>query len=223
MNAKHIVALIASALAASACVPGNGPIRVTGTFPYDDKCEAGDVAVARGRLDLGGAGSYFVVAKIDNEALEVTTKDFRGNVISQPGANNFIAESVQLSYSASPAISGFVTESVAYSGVIKPASEGNAWGLNLIGPKALEKLQGGWTQDTMLSVTFSFRGHLESGNAAQSNPYTFPILVTNQNPAMTPCVAPSFLAPTGPCGTGGGQDGTTIKCCASAADPGCTP
>lgn len=227
---KQTIGVVVALLAGAGCVPGNGPIRVNGVFAYEtEACGLeGDIFIARGSTDLSGSGRWGGVISLTNEEPAREVFDSRGRPLSSVGANNFVSEYLQLKYTSQPALR-FADENVPFVGVLPAEADDVRWGVGLgpggglIGPKALQTLRdSGREDDTTLLVTFSFVGHYERGGTGQSNPFTFPIIITNRTPTAAPCVSPRFLAPTGPCGGEGGQDGTSVICCTAATDPGCS-
>ena len=202
--------------AGAACVPGNSPIRVTGAFPVDDMCQPQDNAqLVRGSLDVSGVGTYFIGFGLESEFDPgPSLQNASGTTLTTNGQNNWIADEMILSYSATPTISGFETERIGIYAVVKPGQPGTLK-VNILGPKAAQRLRDNITDPladpkTSLTVRIEFKGHLESTTTAlggvSSNIVTFPI-----NVITTGAMCPNGIAPTAPCG-GGGQDGFPIVC-----------
>jgi hypothetical protein len=84
---KPIIAAIA--LTASACIPGNSPIRIVGTIGLDNKCVPDtSVIVSRGSLDLAGAGAYIATLLVDSELTIPTNMDMNGVDLVSPGTRS---------------------------------------------------------------------------------------------------------------------------------------
>jgi hypothetical protein len=74
----------------------------------------------------------------------------------------------------------------------------------------------------VLNVNYALSGYLgsASGGRLDTNSIDFPITVRR---TVDPCPANTFLAPTGPCGTGGVNGGAVICCDPAAPVAGCIP
>jgi hypothetical protein len=201
------------ALAATAgCVPGNNPIRVTGAFPVDNACEWDDkIMQVQGTLDASGAGTYYIMMRLESELTQADISNSNGVQLSTPGQNNFVGDELYVTYTArNPAIT-FEPERLPIYIVIAPGGEYQL-AANILGPKAATKLRDNVTDPaadpkTTLFATVAVRGHLESGQSTQSNSFTFPITVFTTNASCA-----GTMAATGPCMSGGGQDGAPITC-----------
>jgi hypothetical protein len=215
--------IAALALTSAACIPGNSPVRVVGTIGTDDMCKVvEEVQVFRGVLDVAGSGAYVVNLQLESELAMPVNQDQNGNNLVAPGANNWVADELLLSYtSKDPVITSFKAERVAIFGVVQPGMNGIITG-NIITADALQRLRdaitAGMTPETTLNVRVEVRGHLESSTTllggVNTNPITFPITVRNSGTTCAGGTAPSCPP--------AGQDGAPITCCTAPGVPvGC--
>lgn len=211
---------------ASGCVPGNNPVRVTGAFAVtsdmDTTCAfQTDLQQVSGRLDVNGAGKFFLNFGLVSELSPATFANSQGETLSTQGQNNFIADELVLSYTSRNPTITFETERIPVYFVVLEGAE-HQYITNIIGEKAFVKLRDNVTDPaadpkTTLLAKVEIKGHLESGGTVSANPFTFPITVFASANAC-----PMGVAPTGICGGNAGQDGQPIVCCTGPGAPlGC--
>jgi hypothetical protein len=209
--------VVGAVLMLGGCVPGNSPIRVTELNPIKDDCTLdSNRSLGGGSLDLSGLGTYLVNVHLVSDLGMQTQLDTNGTLISGPGVNNFAEEAVDFTYTSKNPIISFAAERVAFAGYLLAGQDQDLSSFNLIGPNALQKLRDNVndpTQLTQLTVNFTIKGHLESGQPESAETVTFPITVFSSNPSLM--CAKGFV-PTGACSKTGigsaGQDGAAIQC-----------
>jgi hypothetical protein len=222
MNTKQrlLTALLAiSAMTSVGCTYEDTPIRLLNARPVSGEpsaCSPGDIAQYTGSLDASGQGSYLIAFNTESNIQSLSTST-GGVSIAGPDRNDFLAKEMLLTYTSNPALP-FEQEIVPVWFVIRAGASGDgSWIIvDLLGPKAAETLAGGvGAEPVQLTVSFQLAGELYSGQKVRSSTASFPITVTNSG--FAGCAAGDRIAPTGPCGSGGGQDGARIGCCSDPA------
>jgi hypothetical protein len=219
--------LVVAGLVASGCVPtdSDSPIRVLGAqlVPSTNEggCEfadTGDPLLTRGSMDVSARTSFFIQFNVESN-LQATETQVGGDTIAGPERNDFIAEQQELNYTLSGTSVSFEQETVQIYSVIRPGDTARTI-VDLIGPKAYATLLANVPAGTAaeLVVTMQLVGRLASGPVIRSTEATFPITVFNSG--FTGCPAGTGLDPTGPCSSGGGQNGVPPQCCPVDATTG---
>ncbi len=214
--------ILLSTMAGSGCtVPNDSSIRFLNAFeftlgPTQGGCSPQAVAIYRGSLDLAGSDRYYVAFDWESDLQSISTM-IAPDTLAGPQRNEFVLDHFVFNYSSTPSLS-FQPEQVNAFAVSAPGANGsNNWlGISLITPQARQRLrdaiQAGDLTGVELLVTFQAFGALASGEKLSTNKVTFPIQVYRSS--FTQCrVAGDVRAPTGPCGSFGGQDGTPVGCC----------
>lgn len=191
-------------------------------------CTTQAIAVYRGSLDLAGTDRYYVAFDWESNLQQITTILSTQEVIAGPQRNEFVLDHLVFNYSSMPSLQ-FQSEQVNAYAVNQVGAVGasNWLGISLITPQARRVLgtaiQPGDLVGVELQVTFQGFGSLASGQKLSTNKVTYPIQVFRSSFPGTCRVAGDVRAPTGPCGTPGGQDGTLVACCrdVTPAPAGC--
>jgi hypothetical protein len=222
-----VTLVIAGAFGLCACVgAGNDvPIRVKGAHPFKTAasgggCEFDDtIFISGGSLDVSARTSYSVWFDVKNETQEIETST-NGEVIAGSSRNDFYVSRTNFRYTASNGLA-FQAEPENRFSVIEPGGNGLKMGMDLIGLKASTQLPtsiSAGAEPFELLVSFDLTGRFAHGGAeVTSNRVTFPITIFSSGFTGCPPLADGGvdrIAPTGPCGSGGGQDGP-IGCCAN--------
>jgi hypothetical protein len=211
---------VCAAVMLGACVPGNSPLRVTDIFPLKDDCTPNTmVSILSGDLDVSGAGRYIADIHLVSELTKTAIlTDENGLPLNMPGVNNFVIEGADFTYTSKNPIISFAAERLAFTGYVLADDQFDLLNFNMIGPNALQKLRDNVTdptQLTLLTVNFTIKGHLESGQPESVELVSFPITVFNSDPTMMR-MCTNGLLPTGACAKTGfgsaGQDGAAIEC-----------
>jgi hypothetical protein len=227
MRPNRIVAVLF--LAAAGCVPGNSPIRIVGAFPLDPTtCKTSMTAPMQGSgtLDVSGSLTYIIDFDVESDAVVAPPlADVNGINLQTTSQNDFVVDSLITSYTMKDNNSGasttFKGDTRPVYGVIAPGAVVHVT-VNLIGENAVKTLLTAVTDTSQvetLIVTATLKGHLQSGGMFSSDPVNFPITVTRSDVGPMTVDCPNTLPnganatqPTGPCGSGGGQDGFPITC-----------
>jgi hypothetical protein len=201
----------------SACVPGNSPIHITELWATDSSCKFDDmVGKTRGTLDASGAGTYLIGMDISSDLAKGSQIDSTGMEVGSPSINTFVVEFLAVTYTAKDAMSGatvggaFAPENLPVTFQVAPLTDKNQLITEIIGPKAAAQLAGVVTnpaQNVIFTVSMTLKGHLEAGGALSSDTVSYPITVTTSGANCA-----NGFQKTGPCMTGGGQDGTAVTC-----------
>jgi hypothetical protein len=184
----------------SACGSG-APAVVTRTDALSTDCMAGTVGQSNGLLDIAGAGTFVINLHVESLA-----------GADPSHSHDFVEQDVAVKYTLTApggAKTEFQPESIGMFGVLAGGGTQDL-AAQLIGPLAQQQLSNsvGPGDQFTLTAHVQLKGHLEgSGSTIQTDPIDFPITVTNSG-----TLCPAGVAPTGPCGTGGGQDGSAIEC-----------
>lgn len=216
---KRLFLTAALALGAAGCANDLRPIQVRNAAPLDESCTTKDVSIYAGSLDIALAElgvpvenlryilSFNVASQLEPESTEVSS-----NPVSDPTRNNFNVEEIELNYTSQPAHT-FATESVPAFFVIPAGAQDSQLNISLVSPKALQAakdLVDSTGASVTLIATFKLKGHLVSGQSAESNPVSFPITIFNSK--FPGCPSGQTLTASGPCGGPGGQDGAPLSC-----------
>jgi hypothetical protein len=230
----RILTLIA--LVSAGCVAQNSPVRVTGVFsPGGDdgkKCElSGNIQQFGGSIDASGSLAYFLLTTYSNGLQAIETLDPRGNTIADSTRNNFIVDTLVLNYATkgagAPALpKELQVQRIPITAVMEAGGVLNSL-FNVISSPMADFLSANVNKGDsfLLSVNYFLSGYVSSassGGRLDSNAIDFPITVRRQ---FDPCPAGNFIAPNGPCNTGG-VNGARVICCDPAAMPlptGCVP
>jgi hypothetical protein len=188
-------------LVVSACGPGV-PAVVTRTDALSTDCSmSGTVGQANGLLDIAGAGTFVISLHVESLA-----------AADPSHSHDFVEQGVAVKYTET-ALGGakidLQQETIGMFGVLAGGGTQDI-AAQLIGPLAQQQLTSavGVGEQITLTAHVQLKGHLEgSGSTIQTDPIDFPITVTNSG-----TLCPAGVAPTGPCGSGGGQDGSAIRC-----------
>jgi hypothetical protein len=132
-----------------------------------------------------------------------------------PSRNDFIADAILFSYSATPPVPGLANEVVPiFFRIPAGASTGTFLQMYLTTANTQQALRASVArgQTVNLNITLQVRGALASGQKISSNKITFPIQVYNSGFSGT-CAVGDVRIPSGPCGSPGGQDGSLVGCC----------
>jgi hypothetical protein len=217
MKTPKFALLLAVAMMGTGCmVENDAAIKIRGAYSLsaEAECEINDdVEIYRGSLDIAAAQSFRLVFKIASN-LQVIETVGSGDIIVPGNRNDFYGEEIVFNYSSTPPLT-FQEEIVPVHFVISPSSESNTV-LDLLAPVATQNLWDNVVDYTELAVTFYVRGRLASGQRLQTSEVTYPIGVYRS--AFAGCPAGVRMAPSGPCGSGGGQNGSIVACCDST-DP----
>jgi hypothetical protein len=226
--------LLLAVVVTSGCVAQNSPVRVGGTFSpggTDGKsCELKpDIQIGGGSLDASGSRAFFLLTTYTSSLQEISTFDPKGIVLADSSRNNFVADTLVLNYSTkgegAPALpAALKVQRLPTTLVILPATDLNAL-FNVISGPMSEFLSTTVVKGDkfVLNVNYGLSGYLasaSSGGRLDSNFVDFPITVSRE---VDPCPAGTFLAPTGPCGTGGVNGGAVICCDPANPVAGCIP
>jgi hypothetical protein len=214
---KRAILLLFWVAASSACsVPNDSSIRFVGTRSVKPGtgiggvCQASDLQSLGGSLDLAGFSNYVIQLNIESNLQSIVTN------VPEPVAgssrNDFIAKYLQFSYQSTPPVS-FQTVQQVTTMVIKAGSTAQSFlVIFLFPPEAVKTLYAnvpvGGSLD--VNVTVQLFGELASGQKLSTNKLTYPVHVYRSS--FTGCPG-DIQAPTGPCGSFGGQDGTDVACC----------
>ncbi len=208
----------ALAFLATSCIANDSPVRILASRAVKRDPAAcvfageSDPFQYAGSLDIAVKSSYFVQFDIRSELqpVEVTSG---GERLASGDRNNFFINELVFSYASTPSQS-FETEREAAHIVITSDKPEHRLVVNLIGPKAAQRLSDALASpgsELDLNASFEMRGRLSSGQPLVTNRATYPIHVYRSSFAGCGNLGP--LARTGPCGSVGGQDGDPIVCC----------
>jgi hypothetical protein len=235
MKPLRLVILLPLFAGLGCAVPNDSSIRFLNAHQFSlgstgtAACTTQPIAIYRGTLDLAGNDRYYVAFDWESNLQAITTVLSTQETIAGPQRNEFVLDHFVFTYSSTPSLP-FPTEQVnAYAVNMIGASGASNWlGISLLTPQARQllrdSLQPGDFAGVELQVTFQAFGSLASGQKLSSNKVTYPIQVFRSS--FSSCrVAGDVRAPTGPCGTPGGQDGTVVACCRdiTPTPAGCPP
>ncbi len=232
------LALLVAPLLVVACLSrgDESPVRIGAAHPFKlgppTVCEF-DSTINQfgGSLDLARGPTYSNWFDVRNELQDIETV-VDGEPLDAPSRNDVYIKKINFSYAASNGFP-FDSETVVVHSVIPPKGL-LKYGIDLIGPKAGRTLSasfpstritadggvvGSVVEPFELQATFNMSGNLGSGGEFTSNKVTFPITIYSSG--FSGCPQPddggvNIVAPSGPCGSIGGQDGP-IGCCSNPA------
>lgn len=227
---KGLTTAVAVVLAAGAnsCVPNDSSIHILNAFPLSSTggaagCTALSVAIYGGTLDLSGTSRYILQFAMESTLEQLSTVG-TSDVLQGPQRNDFIADALLFSYSATPPVAGLGNEVVPIHFRI-PAGATNSSFLQMymITANTYQALLASVPRGQILTlyVGVQVRGALASGQKLTSNKIIFPIQVYNSG--FAGCSVGDVRVPSGPCATPGGQDGSIVGCCRDIRplQPGC--
>lgn len=216
----------ALAFSVTSCIANDSPVRILASRPIEQgKCEVkigSNVQQYGGSLDIAVRSTYYIQFDIRSELqpVEVTSG---GQKLATGDRNDFFANELVFNYTSIPSQS-FETERQAVNIVITSDKPDHALLVNLIGPKAAQRLSDALASpgsELDLNVSLELRGRLSGGQPLVTNRATYPIHVYRSGFAGCGNLGP--LASNGPCGSGG-QDGFPVICCKQiGADGGVEP
>jgi hypothetical protein len=215
-------------VAAMSCVPGNNPFRITGVSKLDPMCMAPmtmGAAPANGTLDASGSVTYILQFNVESDIVMPTITDTNGMELDTMSQNDFVVEAVASTYkltdNATNAATTIKADSRPVYGLIPTQTAGSVV-VNIIGEQAIKPIVTAVndpTQIATLIVSAKLTGHLQSGQTMSTDAISFPLTVTRSfvNGMSVDCPTQlsngaNATSPTGPCGSGGGQDGAAITC-----------
>jgi len=217
---KGLTTAVAVVLAAGAnsCVPNDSSIHILNAFPLSSTtgaqgCTALTIAIYAGTLDISGTSRYLLQFQMESTFAQISTVGTT-DVIQGPQRNDFIADAILFSYSATPPVAGLANEVLPiFFRIPAGAGTGTFLQMYLTTANTQQALRAsvGPGQIVNLNVTVQVRGALASGQKLTSNKVTFPIQVFNSG--FSGCAAGDVRIPSGPCGAPGGQDGSIVGCC----------
>ncbi len=212
---KGLTTAVAVVLAAGAnsCVPNDSSIHILNAFPLSSTtgaqgCTALTIAIYAGTLDISGTSRYLLQFQMES------TFALINDGLQGPSRNDFIADAILFSYSATPPVAGLANEVLPiFFRIPAGAGTGTFLQMYLTTANTQQALRAsvGPGQIVNLNVTVQVRGALASGQKLTSNKVTFPIQVFNSG--FSGCAAGDVRIPSGPCGAPGGQDGSIVGCC----------
>lgn len=218
---KGLTTAVAVVLAAGAnsCVPNDSSIHILNAFPLSPTagaqgCTALTIALYSGSLDISATSRYLLQFQMES-TFEIINTTGTTDVIQGPQRNDFIADAILFSYSATPPVAGLANEVVPVAFRIPAgASTGTFMQVYMITANTYQALLAtvGRGQTVTINITIQVRGRLASGQRLSSNKVTFPIQVYNSGFSGT-CAVGDVRIPSGPCATPGGQDGSLVGCC----------
>lgn len=218
---KLIIPLTVVALAATGCrIDADSPIVIGAAYKLENSCEIGnaDVEKGGGSLNIVATQAYYVQFKVISHLTDFETT-VGTETADGPGRRDFIVEKALFTYS-SRAIRGFDPEEVDLHLIIPAGKGDNFIALNLIMPKAAQKLVDNVApqqlasasdriEPTDLVVSLKLRGHLGSGEKnIETQPVSFPIdvykayLPNCRRPARRSCLQNVDCASGDVCGPG---------------------
>jgi hypothetical protein len=213
--------MIAAAVAASGCAPPDMSVFVEGASFLNSACtKSGEINLIRGSLDLGpsaAAGTlprYFGLFGLRSDLEPVTTK-VGDDILAGDSRNEFIATSVNISYTLANGASVPQASEPIYF-VIPPGTTNNTIQFQMLSPAAATVIGGAVTAGTAttLLITFQFEGNVRSsanGLLPMHTPQViFPVDVYNQAPVLPTCTAPATASLVGPCGNS--QESFSFEC-----------
>jgi hypothetical protein len=214
--------LVAFALMSTGCfVENDSAIKIRGAYALSSEASADgcdindDIEIYRGNLDLAASQNFTLMFKIISN-LQVIETTVNGEIIEPGNRNDFYGEQMVFNYTSTPALP-FTEEIVPVHFLIEPSSESQTV-LNLLAPLAVETLWNNLVpgESVELGINFLVQGRLASGQRLSTSSVTYPISVYKSG--FAGCPFGVRMAPTGPCGSGGGQNGSLPACCDST-DP----
>jgi hypothetical protein len=220
------------AAAALSCVPGNNPFRVIGVSKLDAMCAAPmmmSAAPVNGNLDASGSVTYILDLKIEADITVPMLQDTNGMELNTPSQSDFVIDSISSTYkltdNTTHAVTPIKADTRPIYAVIQATSGGTGTAdvvVNIIGEGAIKSIVTAVndpSQVATLIVGVSLNGHLQSGQTMSTDVVNFPLTVTRSfvNGMSVDCPTQlangaNATAATGPCGSGGGQDGAAITC-----------
>jgi hypothetical protein len=224
---KRAIILIIWVAASLGCsVPNDSSIRWVGAHPLKlgpqgaSACQAQDVQIVSGSLDLAGNSNYDIVLNLESNLESITTA--APETVAGPSRNDFNSKYIVRSYKSNPPVP-FQTDQQGLTMTIKAGASAQSFlRYQLFTANAQNTLYanvpvpgctgGAYSCGLDVDVTVQVFGELASGQKISTNKLTFPIRVYKSGPVLV-CPSPDIQAPTGPCGAPGGQDGTDVACC----------
>ena len=227
----------------AACVPNQSPVRLllahslvdppTGTGTTSTCDNANALFVSSGSFDISSTSTalatsaYLLRFDMENDLQQVTLTAPNNGIHTQgPENNDFVVDSIKLSYAVTPTGIALAPESIPAYFVLRAGTSNGSVIVNAFGPKAIQTLQRATqitaTAPATVVVGVQLSGALASGQALGSNVANFPITVYRSGFDTAACAR---VAANGPCGRSGGQDGIPVLCCPAAGVdagiPGC--
>ncbi len=229
--ALFVVAASGLAAMAVSCGPSAGPPRIGNLHPVKpgaptDACTFDDSTVlGGGSVDLSGSGRFTVELDVVSGSTSPAASNPPGSATDGASQNGFYAEEVDFTYQPSdpalviPAYRGLDYFYLAPGGI-------NHVFLNLVSAAALDSLRTAVTgaDSAIVSIQIRIKGRYSNGTPVESNQVSFPMLFFTSGtdlstlcpPLPNPDGGPNIfdrVAPVGPCGDIGGQNGAPLTCC----------
>jgi hypothetical protein len=225
-----VIPIILVALSSGCNVPNDAAVRFLNAHTLlptaaGGVCTASTIGIYRGSLDLSGNTNYILQYDVESNYQSIVTTVPPDTVANQ-SRNEFVSKRIVFNYTSTPSLP-FQTEQLDIYWVVQPnTTTGNWLQLYLLAPQArqllIDSVQVG--QPVEVLVQFQVFGELASGQKTNTNKVSYPITVYRSG--FTTCrVAGDVRAPTGPCASPGGQDGSLVACCRdiTPAMQGCPP
>jgi|GEM_PF-1512755 len=213
-----------------ACRASDASIMVTALRPLDADCKADtNHYVGRGALNLSVSSEYLLSVVIESVVEGADVEGSGGRLLSSEKENRVVLTEWKRQtflYGAGGTSKFLIEESEPIAGILEPNAQMQLLiPVSMLGPGAARELRqvllqagaglplGAPPPGVEVVVRFQIKGKLmSSGKKIETAPVEFPIFAYLGAP-LPQCLENESLAPVGPCGLYGGQDGFQPICC----------